>query len=127
LNLHAIVGPIVSTINPSITIQLQKSTGYATNADGSRTPAYAPAINVTAQVQPETWRDIQQMDGLNIQGTRKVMYINGATDGLVRVFAMGGDIVTFPDGTVWLVAQTLEDFSLTAGWTKAALTLQNGS
>lgn len=127
MNLHAIAGPIVSTVNPSIIVSIQMSTGYTTNPDGTRTPTYAPAVNVLAQVQPETWRDIQQQDGLTLQGTRKTMYINGNTQGLVRVNVQGGDIVTLPDGSIWLVAQCLEDFSLTAGWTKAALTLQNGS
>ena len=126
MNLHAIAGPIVSTVNPSIIVSIQMSTGYQTNADGTRTPTYAPAVAVLAQVQPETWRDIQQMDGLNLQGTRKSMYINGNTQGLIRVNVQGGDLVTFPDGSIWLVAQTLEDFNLTAGWTKAAITLQNG-
>lgn len=125
MNLHAIVGPIVSAVNPSMVIQLQASTGYSTNPDGSRTPSYAAPVPVLAQVQPETWRDIQQMDGLNLQGSRKTMYISGYTEGLVRRSAQGGDLVTLPDGTTWLVAQILEDFFPTAGWTKAAITLQN--
>jgi hypothetical protein len=87
----------------------------------------AAAVTLLAQVQPITWRDLQQLDGLNVQGIRKVMYINGAVDGVVRVNLKGGDLVTFPDGSVYLVAQILEAFNLTAGWTKAALTIQDGS
>jgi hypothetical protein len=45
----------------------------------------------------------------------------------VRVTNQGGDLITFPDGSVWLVVMILEAFSQTAGWTKAAITLQNGS
>ena len=105
MNLHAIVGPIISAVNPSMAITLQASTGYVTNADGSRTPSYAAPVSVLAQVQPETWRDIQQMDGLNLQGTRKSMYISGYTEGLQRLTVQGGDLVTLPDGTIWLVAQ----------------------
>jgi len=127
MNLHAIAGPVVSVVNPSIIISVQVSTGFVTNADGTRTPTYAPAVNALAQVQPETWRDIQLMDGLNLQGTRKSVYINGGLQGLLRLTNQGGDIITFPDGSIWLVAQVLEDFSITAGWTKVAITLQNGT
>jgi hypothetical protein len=47
--------------------------------------AYAPfeAI-VVAQVSRSAWRDIQQLDGLNLQGTRKVIYLNGEIDGVRR-------------------------------------------
>ena len=31
-----------------------------------------------------TWRDIQQLDGLNLQGTRKAIYLNGEIDGVRR-------------------------------------------
>ena len=127
MNLHAIAGPAVSVVNPSIIISVQVSTGFTTNADGSRVPTYAPAVTALAQVQPETWRDIQLMDGLNLQGTRKSVYINGGLQGLLRLTNQGGDIITFPDGSIWLVAQVLVDFSITAGWTKVAITLQNGT
>ena len=35
--------------------------------------------------------------------------------------------ITLPDGSVWLVALILEGWSRSAGWTKAAITLQDGS
>jgi len=39
----------------------------------------------------------------------------------------GGDLITEPDGTVWLVTTELEAWSASAGWTKVAVTQQNGS
>ena len=48
-------------------------------------------------------------------------------EGLLRDENDGGDLVTLPDGSVWLVAMLLEDFSLTSGWAKAAITRQDGS
>jgi hypothetical protein len=36
----------------------------------------------------------------------------------------GGDLITLPDGTLWLTVQVLEDFSVTSGWVKVAATLQ---
>lgn len=127
MNLHGIVSGYVGAVNPNIQVSVQVSTGYAPNADFSRTPTYAPAVVVTAQVQPITWRDLQQLDGVNTEGVRKVIYLNGEIDGLVRPTNQGGDLITFPDGSVWLVAQILEAFNLTSGWTKAAITLQNGA
>lgn len=78
-----------------------------------------------AQVQPITWRDLQQMDGVNLGGTRRKIYINGTTDGIVRSLRKGGDLVTIAGGVnagVWLVPQVLEQFP---DWCCAAITLQN--
>jgi hypothetical protein len=44
-------------------------------------------------------------------------------DGLVRVINKGGDLITLPDGSIWLVAQVLEQFP---DWVSAAITLQDG-
>lgn len=126
MNLHQIVGPAIAVVNPRLPVSVRVSTGQSTTAaDGTRTPTYATPITVLAQVQPLTWKDIQQLDGLNLQGERKAIYLYGTIDGLVRPDRKGGDLVTMPDKSVWLVAQVLEDFSLTAGWTKAAIVLQN--
>jgi hypothetical protein len=127
MNLHSIVSGAVGAVNPQITISLQSSTGSTTNADGSRTPAYAEPVSLTAQVQPLTNRDLRQIEGLNLQGTLMAIYINGNLDGVVRVLMKGGDLITLPDGSVWLISQVLEGFALTAGWTKAVMTLQDGS
>ena len=127
LNLHQIVSPAISVVNPPLCVSIQVSTGNAVGADGTPVATYAPAVMVDAQVQPMTWRDIQMTESLNLQGTRMAIYIYGKIDGLVRATNQGGDIVTFPNGSVWLVAQVLEGWSLTAGFTKAAITLQDNS
>jgi hypothetical protein len=85
------------------------------------------SLTILAQVQPLTWRDLQQLDGLNLNGDRRGLYVSGDLNGVVRVALKGGDLVTLPDGSVWLVVQQLEGWNMTAGWTKAALVLQNGS
>lgn len=89
--------------------------------------AMTAAYLLQAQIQPVTWRDIQQMEGLNLQGTRIKAYLFGKVDGLVRTTSKGGDLLIVPSG-VWagtyLVAQVLEQFP---DWVCAALTLQNGS
>jgi hypothetical protein len=42
----------------------------------------------------------------------------------VRTDQKGGDLLTMPDGSVWLVAMVLEHW---ADWTSVAITLQDGS
>jgi hypothetical protein len=126
MNLHGIVAPIIAGVNPMVVARVQVSTGYTTGADGGRVPTYGPVISVTAQVQPLTSRDLQQIEGLNIQGTLKAIYLCGDLKGAVRSELKGGDLVTLPDGTVWLVVQMLESWGLTAGWSKSAMVLQNG-
>lgn len=81
---------------------------------------------VAAQVQPMTWRDLQMVEGLNLAGERRKIYLHGETDSVVRVQKKGGDLVVIASGVhrgTWLIAQTLEQFP---GWVSAAMTLQNG-
>lgn len=124
MNLHGIVGPVIAAVNPPVWATLQRSNGYTTNGDSSRTPAYEAPITVQAQVQPLTYRDLQQVDGLNLNGTRRAIYLSGFLNGVVRVSQKGGDLVTLPDGSVWLTALVLEQWPT---WVKCAVTLQNGS
>lgn len=80
-------------------------------------------LGATAQIQPMSYKDIQQTEGLNLNGTRRSIYINGALNGLVRPQFKGGDIVTFPrTGEIWLIAMVLEQWP---DWVKVAATLQN--
>ena len=130
MNLHSIVAPAIAAINPLVTATLQRSTGYTTNADGNRVPTYSTQ-SVTVQAQSLTYTDITHLDGLNIQGVRRAIYLTGVAEGVVRVGKQGGDVLTFPVGTfpegnVWLCALALESWSQ-SGWTKVAITLQNGT
>lgn len=129
MNLHALVSGSVAAVNPHVTVSVQVSTGSTVQADGTRVPTYAAAVDVPAQVQPLSFRDLQQMDSLNISGTRKAFYLYGRVDGLVRDERKGGDLITMADGTVWLVALISEQWyeGATAAWCKALATLQNES
>lgn len=127
MNLHSIVGPIVAAVNPWITASIQPSQGYGTNEDGSRYPKYGFAIPVQVQMQPLQYNDLIQVSGLNIQGERRAMYANGEWNAVVRSTQEGGDLVTLPDNSVWLLVFQFEDWNSTAGWTKFCVTRQNGS
>lgn len=127
MNLHAIVSPYVSPVNPPLLASIQPSTGYTTDANFKRVPVYGPAVNVYVDCQALQYNDIQMTAGLQIQGRRQAMYITGDYAGLVRAQEKGGDIITLPDGSVWLCAMVLERWSMTSGWVKICATLQDGS
>lgn len=124
MNLNRIAAGYVSAVNLRVQLRIQQSTGYATNADGSRLPTYAPEVVAWGQVQALQYTDIMMLDRLSVQGTRRAVYLEGDWKGLVRPEQRGGDLITFPDGSVWLVAVVLEHWD---DWVKLAVTLQDGS
>lgn len=127
MNLHAIAGPIIAAVNPMIDVTIQVSTGATVAADGTRTPSYAAPVTIPGQVQPMTFRDLVQVEGLNLNGTKRAIYLNGRVDGIVRVDNKGGDLITIAGGInsgVWLVAMVLEAWP---DWVKVAVTLQDGA
>jgi len=122
MNLHNIASGVISSVNPQVPAIVQVSTGPGTTqASGKRVPTYAAPQTVPAQVQALTYKDIQQIEGLNLQGTRRAIYFYGHVEGLVRVSNRGGDLVTLPDGSTWLVAMVLETWP---DWSKVVATMQ---
>lgn len=126
MNLHGIVSGAISAVNPFVMATIKSSTGYTTAPDGSRTPTYN-TITAPVQIQALQYNDIAQLDGLNIQGDRRKIYLNGNWNGIIRADKKGGDIMMFPEfpgGPVktWKVAMALEQW---ADWTTLAVTLQD--
>jgi hypothetical protein len=124
MNLHAIVTPAISAVNPPIVGTLYVSTGASKGADYSRTPTWLAAPDTSFQVQALTAKDIEHLDSLNIQGVTRAVYMNGNVEGLDRPAGKGGDVLLFAN-RYWLVKAVLETWD-TAGWCKVALALQNG-
>lgn len=125
MNWHGLVAGAIGTVNPFITGTVQVSTGSTVNPDGSQTPTYDTYSGVSMQVQALTYKDLQQIDGLNLNGTRRAIYMNGRADGVVRSLMKGGDLITIaagPNAGVWLVALMAEQWP---DWAKAIVTLQN--
>lgn len=127
MNLHSLVAPLITAVNPSVSAVIKRSTGWTSNPDGTRTPAYeqVPGL-VQLQVQALTYNDIVHLDGLNIQGIRRAIYANGFYASIIRNLQVGGDLIIFPpglmpEGQVWLLAQGLETWP---DWCKFAVTLQ---
>jgi hypothetical protein len=125
MNLHGLATGAIGIVNPFVPGTVQVSDGYATAADGEQVPAYQTFPDVSMQVQALTFKDLQQLDGLNLNGTQRAIYMNGRADGVVRSLMKGGDLVTLtngPNAGVWLVTLMLEQWP---DWAKAAVTLQN--
>lgn len=129
MNLHGVVASVIGAVNPRVSVSIQISTGSVPGSDGIPQPTYATPYTALAQIQPLTWRDLQQVDGLNLQGTRLGVYLFGEIRGIVRATNQGGDLITVPSGPyagVLLVAQVLEGWD-SAGWCKVAATLQDNA
>lgn len=131
MRLRSLANGLIGSVNPNTAAQLLHSTGYATGADGSSTPAYT-TTSVRVQVQALSAPQIQHLDSLNIQGVLRNARLNGDWRGVYRPGSQGGDLITFgttPDvradlrGTTWLVVQVLETW---ADWCSLAIQLQKG-
>lgn len=123
MNLHQRVSGIIARVNPMLTITVRRSTGFTQNADFTRVPSYSTAT-MLGQVQALTSAELAQVDGLNIQGEKLALYVNGNLAGVSRPDNTGGDLVTLPDASVWLCVCTLENWNRMDGWTKVALVRQ---
>lgn len=123
MNLHAIVSPAIGAVNPLISATILQSDGFTNNSDGSRTPAYKPPVAMYIQVQALTSGELQRLDGLNLQGVMKAVYLSGRWHGAVRVGQQGGDLLKF-QGQTWLAVQVLEGWR---SWSRLAVALQNGA
>lgn len=120
MDLRGIANSATSSINPNIMVSVLVSTGSTIGAGRKQVPTYAAAVVGPAQVQALDSVDLKQLDGLNIQGTIRAIYLRGSLAGVVRPDQTGGDIVQI-SGRNWLVVKVLEHWP---DWTKAAIVLQ---
>jgi hypothetical protein len=122
MDLRGIANAVTSAINPNETVTLLRSTGYTIGAGAKQVPSFAAPVTGPAQVQALDANDIKQLDGLNIQGTIRAIYLRGTLAGVVRPNQTGGDIVQRGSPSQnWLVVKVLESWP---DWTKAAIVLQ---
>jgi hypothetical protein len=120
MELRGLVNGVTSTVNPNQIVAVRRSTGYTIGAGQRQIPSYAPDVTGPAQIQALTGSDLRHLDGLNIQGTLKAIYLRGKLAGVVQPKQKGGDLIIIC-GEVWLVVQVLENWPT---WTKAAIQYQ---
>lgn len=120
MDLRGIANNVSNSVNGNIPVTVLRSTGYTIGAGRKQVPTYAAPVSGFGQMQALDAKDLQQLDGLNIQGKIKAVYLYGELAGVIRPDQTGGDIVQI-DGKDWLVVKVLEGWST---WTKVACTLQ---
>ena len=122
MDIRGIVNGATSCINPNEPVTVLRSTGYTIGTGAKQVPQYAAGELASGQIQALDSDDLKQLDGLNIQGTLRAIYIRGSLIGASRPNVTGGDIVQ--RGTPaknWLVVKVLESWP---DWTKAVIVLQ---
>jgi len=125
MNLRSLANKYTQITNKNQQINWIQSTGYVTDSAGKRTPTTI-TLTVEAQIQALSASDLKQVDGLNITGVMRSVYLYGNAAGVVRVDQIGGDILVFPEipGSTsrnWLVTQVVETWS---DWCHVIVTLQ---
>jgi hypothetical protein len=126
MKLRTIASGAIQGINRDQQIMWVQNSGYTTAADGTRTPSQT-STPVFANVQALSGSDLRHMDGLNVPGVMRSVYLYGDVEGIVRAQGKGGDLLQFPmtpGGATqnWLVTQVVETWPR---WCKAIVTLQN--
>ena len=131
MNLHGIVGAAIGAVNPRVVVRFQSSAGYEKGTSGGRrNPLYNTPVDVVAQVQDLAQRDLNHLEGLNIAGSSRKIYLFGIVNSVVRVNKLGGDLITLPilpnspvyDGSIYLTTAVLEQWP---DWCCVSVTLQN--
>ena len=115
MNLHNIVRPAITAINPDQQITIKVNKGNQHFAGGIVEPIFEE-ISTTAQVQPVPSSEIQFIDNYVSSNTYRNFYLNGEFSGLNRRKGTGGDIITW-NGFDWYIDSEPEPWN-TVGWTK---------
>jgi len=124
MNLQNITRGAIQGISPMLNVTLNRYSGTTRTSDGLRTPNYTAFGPLQAQVQALDASDLRQISGINQQGEKLAIYVNGTLLGEVAADGTGGDLVIMPDGSTWLVMKILENWGTIDGWTKSAIVRQ---
>jgi hypothetical protein len=120
LSVFGIANRAISVINPHRRAKLRRAAGYTIAADGTQIPRYDEIGDLLVNVQSLSTTDLMKADGLNLQGNKNSVYLQGNWNGIIRADQTGGDILIL-DGYEWLVALVLESWP---EWTKVLVTQQ---
>lgn len=127
MNLRAIANQATQRINPNINILWKVSNGYTTSSDGSRVPVYIER-NVIGQVQAVSGEALKHIDGLNISGVMRSVYVYGDMQAVVRESQKGGDRLVFKqtpqskEASEWKVVHVIETWP---DWCQVIVVLQS--
>ena len=122
INVRAIANRATSGINPNLRIGYRAYAGYTKDAAYKPVPSYADSVEIVAQVQALSKKEIEHLDNLNISNATRSVYANRQISCVDRVTQSGGDLLDF-EGAAWLAVAVLEGWT-TAGWCKVAVARQ---
>lgn len=123
MNLRGLANGAIVVVNPNIPITVRVSNGYTIGVGKKQIPNYLPDVDGFGQLQALDGDELKQLEGLNIQGVIKGLYVTGHLAGVIRPDSKGGDLIII-DGKTWLVVKVIEGW---ATWTKVAIRLQDNS
>lgn len=122
MDLRSIANVATSSVNPNEKVTVLRSNGYTIGAGARQVPKYSMQFHGFAQVQALDSDDLKQLDGMNIQGALRAIYLRGELAGVLRPDQKGGDIIKRKNNTeTWLVVKVLETWP---NWTKAVIVRQ---
>lgn len=132
MDLRTIANVASNVVNPNIIVSVQTSAGATIGAAGRQQPQYNPAITGPAQIQALDNVDLKKIEGMNLSGSIRALYMRGSLAGVIRPDSKGGDLVTIAPAPavpdlfvgVWLIAKVLESWPL---WTKVVIVKQSKS
>lgn len=120
INVRSLVNPATNNINTNSDVVILRSIGFTVGAGRKQVPKYDYPLAGKAQVQALDHADLEKLQGLNLQGVYRAIYLTGKMHGVIRKEGLGGDLIKYNEQT-WLVAKILETWPT---WTKAAICLQ---
>lgn len=119
MDLHGIVSPLISAVNPMVTAEWYQSTGYTIGDDGSRTPTYSAAQDIEVQMQGMREEELKHANELNLEGILRLVFTHAMLQGVDRNSEKGGDLISVASGSnagTWLVVHVREQWP---DWTSA--------
>ena len=128
INLHSLVRGVIPVLHPDEDILLIQSKGQQ-NVRGVVLPIYADAMLMKAQIQSFSNDDLKAMNDTSRVEHQRKAWLYSETDlgqipqTIVRTMERGGDIILRSDGTWWLIAGMMEDFS-ESGWVSVRIVAQ---
>lgn len=130
MDLRGIANQVSNVVNPNIIVIWQASNGFTNSSSGKLTPLFLTGVSGPAQVQALDNSDLKKIEGLNIQGALRALYMKGNLAAVLRPDNKGGDLITIApqvnapsllQGT-WLTSKVLESWP---NWTKVVIVKQN--
>lgn len=130
MDLRTIANAASNVVNPNIIVSVQTSAGSTIGAAGRQVPLFNAPITGPAQIQALDNVDLKKIEGMNLSGSIRALYMRGNLAGVIRPDSKGGDLVTIPTAPgvpalfagVWLIAKVLESWPL---WTKVVICKQS--